>query len=70
MLQAQRTFNEVEAQITAARQFYTAALAGLNNDIQIFPGNLQAGYAKAKLMPFFKGSEAAMQRVNAAESLE
>ena len=70
MLQAQQTYNEVEAQIAAARRFYNAAVAELNNAIQIFPGNLLAGYAKAKPMPFFEGDEAAMKPVNAAELLE
>ena len=70
MLQAQQTYNEVEAQIAAARRFYNAAVAELNNAIQIFPGNLLAGYAKAKPMPFFEGDEAAMKSVNAAELLE
>ena len=70
MLQAQQTYNEVEAQIAAARRFYNAAVAELNNAIQIFPGNLLAGYAKAKPMLFFEGDEAAMKPVNAAELLE
>ena len=33
MLQAQQTYNEVEAQIAAARRFYNAAVAELNNSI-------------------------------------
>ncbi|MGB1006998.1 MAG: LemA family protein [Thalassobaculaceae bacterium] len=70
MLQAQQTYNEVEAQIAAARRFYNAAVADLNNAIQIFPGSWLAGFAKAKPMPFFEGDEVAMKPVNAARSLE
>ena len=67
MLQALQTYNKVEAQIAAAQRFYNAAVAELNNAIQIFPGNLLAGYAKAKPMPFFEGNEAAMNPVNVVE---
>ena len=54
VLEAQRTWTEVEAQITAARRFYNAAVNQLNNAIQIFPGNLIAGAAGASPMPFFE----------------
>jgi LemA protein len=54
MIEAQRTWTEVEAQITAARRFYNAAVNGLNNAIQIFPGQLLAGLAGARTMPFFE----------------
>jgi len=70
MLQVQQYYHEVEAQIAAARRFYNAAAAELNNAIRIFTGNLLAGYAKAKPMPFFEGDEAAMKPVNAGELLE
>ncbi|HET6520499.1 MAG TPA: LemA family protein, partial [Geminicoccaceae bacterium] len=45
VLEAQRTWTEVEARITAARRFYNAALNQLNNAIQIFSGSLLAGFA-------------------------
>ncbi len=53
VLEAQRTWTEVEAQITAARRFYNAAVNRLNNAIQIFPGPLVAALAGARPMPFF-----------------
>ncbi|MDC1050512.1 LemA family protein, partial [bacterium] len=36
MVQAQKTYNEVEAQIAAARRFYNSAVSDLNNSIEIF----------------------------------
>lgn len=70
MLQAQRTYNEVEAQIAAARRFYNASVTALNNSIQIFPGTLLAGYANASPMPFYEADEAARAPVDAAKYLD
>ncbi len=67
MLQAQRTYNEVEEHIAAARRFYNAAVASLNNSIEVFPGNLLAGLAKAQVMPFYKTDEISSAPVNADE---
>lgn len=54
VIEAQRTWTEVEAQITAARRFYNAAVNRLNNAIQIFPGGLLARLAGVSAMPFFE----------------
>ena len=48
-----------EAQITAARRFYNAAVNQLNNSIQIFPGQIIASIAGVQAMPFFEAPEAA-----------
>jgi LemA protein len=69
MLQAQRTYNEVEAQIAAARRFYNAAVTQLNNSVEIFPGNLLAGFAKASVMPFYETDEGSKQPVDASAFL-
>jgi LemA protein len=61
VVEAQRTWTEVEAQITAARRFYNAAVNQLNTAIQIFPGNLLAGFAGARPMPFFEAAAAARE---------
>ncbi len=61
VLEAQRTWTEVEAQITAARRFYNAAVNQLNTAIQVFPGNLLAGLAGAQPMPFFEAAAAARE---------
>jgi len=69
MLQAQRTYNEVEAQIAAARRFYNAGVNALNNSVQIFPGNLIAGIAGVSAMPFYEAEAAAQQSINAKDYL-
>jgi LemA protein len=58
VLEAQQTWTETEAQITAARRFYNAAVNQLNNAIQIFPGQLIAAIAGVKAMPFFEAPAA------------
>ena len=69
MLQAMRSYNEVEAQIAAARRFYNASVTRLNNAVQIFPGNLIAGVAGVTAMPFFAADEAVKAPVNASDYL-
>jgi LemA protein len=54
LMEAQRTWTEIEAQITAARRFYNAAVNQLNDAIQIFPGSILAGIAGVAAMPFFE----------------
>lgn len=69
MTQAMQTYNEVEAQITAARRFYNASVTELNNAVQIFPGNIIAGMAGVQEMPFFEAEEAARAPVDANQYL-
>jgi LemA protein len=59
VMEAQQTWTEIEAQITAARRFYNAAVNQLNNAIQIFPGSMLAAIAGVTAMPFFEASAAA-----------
>lgn len=67
MLQAQRTYNEVDEHIAAARRFYNAAVTALNNSIEIFPGSLLAGLAKATILPFYETDEASKAPVDASK---
>ncbi len=69
MIQAQQTYNEVEAQIAAARRFYNSAVSTLNNAVQIFPGNVIAGMAGVTAMPFYEADEAARAPVDAGDFL-
>lgn len=69
MLQAQRSYNEVEAQIAAARRFYNSAVMSLANAIQIFPGNILATMADIKTMPLFEAEEAAKSSIDADKFL-
>jgi LemA protein len=59
LIEAQQTWAEIEAQITAARRFYNAAVNQLNNAIQVFPGSIVAGVAGVSAMPFFEAPAAA-----------
>ncbi|MGD9507441.1 MAG: LemA family protein [Geminicoccaceae bacterium] len=54
IIEAQRGWAETEAQITAARRFYNAAVTDLNNAVQVFPGSLLAAAAGIKAMPYFE----------------
>ena len=56
VIEAQQTWTEIEAQITASRRFYNAAVNQLNNAIQIFPGSIIAGIAGVTAMPFWTSS--------------
>lgn len=69
MVQAQRTYNEVEAQIAAARRFYNSSVNSLNTAAQIFPGSIIAGMAGVKTMPSFEADEQARSPVNAGDYL-
>jgi LemA protein len=69
MLQAQKTYNEIEEQIAAARRFYNSAVTSLNNSIEIFPGNLLANLAKAKIMPFYETDEDSKAPIDASKFL-
>src|SRR6185295_3436642 len=65
MLQSQRTYNEVEENIAAARRFYNAAVNSLNTSIQIFPGSLFAGMAGVTAYPFYEAAEGTRGAVDA-----
>ena len=70
MLQAQRSYTEVETNISAARRFYNATVGDLRNAVQIFPGRLLAVLAGVgHLPPFFEANEAARTPVDAAQFL-
>ena len=69
MLQAQASYNEVEAKIAAARRFYNSSVTALNNAVQIFPGNIIAGWANISEMPFYQAEEASREPVNAGDIL-
>tara|TARA_B100001250_G_scaffold379188_1_gene369645 strand:- start:92 stop:661 length:570 start_codon:yes stop_codon:yes gene_type:complete len=70
MIQAMQTYNEVEAQIAAARRFYNSAVTALNNSVQIFPGNIIANMAGVTEMPFYETDEAAKAPVDASDYLK
>ena len=70
MLQAQRTYNEVEEHIAAARRFYNSSVTSLNNAIRIFPGSLIAQIAKVQQMPLYKADDQVNNSVDVDTILE
>jgi LemA protein len=70
MTAAQRAYEEVETNISAATRFYNAAVGDLRDAIQIFPGSLLAGLAGVKTAPpFFEADEATRANVAADDHL-
>jgi LemA protein len=61
-VQLQRSLNEVEEQISAARRAYNAAATDFNNAIQMFPGTLFAGPMGLSRRDLFEAS--AVEREN------
>jgi LemA protein len=70
MVQAMQSYNEVEAQIAAARRFYNAAVNALNTSIQIVPGNIIAGMAGVQALPLYQAEAAVHEPVDAAKLLK
>lgn len=69
--QAQQSYNEVQEQIAAATRFYNAAVASLNNSIQIFPGNLLAKFANITALPaFYAANQEDRQAINANDYIK
>ena len=60
----QRSLNEVESQIAAARRAYNAAVTDYNNAIEMFPGNLMAGMMLLKIRQVFTATETERGSVN------
>jgi LemA protein len=61
VIEVQEGLEEVEGHIAAARRFYNSAVTDLNNSVQIFPGNIIAGWAKVEPMPYFELEDSAMR---------
>lgn len=70
MIEAQRAYSEVEANISAARRFYNTAVGDLRNIVEIFPGDLLKGAAGVTVLPpFFEAAETSRSPVDAAKYL-
>ena len=63
-LNLQRTLNEVESQISAARRTYNAVITDFNNAIQVFPNSIVAGMMGLKRKEVFVIPETERQNVN------
>ncbi len=64
-LQLQRTMNEVEEQISAARRAYNAAVTDYNNAVEMFPTNILASMIGYRLKKVFEISEEQREDVDA-----
>ena len=70
MIEAQRTYSEIETNIAAARRFYNASVSSLTNAIATFPGSLLKGLAGVGAVPpFFQTSDPARKSVDAGQYL-
>jgi LemA protein len=70
MIEAQRSYSEVETNIAAARRAYNAAVMDLRNAVEIFPGQLLKGVAGVKTVPpAFEALDAARAPVDASQHL-
>ena len=48
MIEAQRAYSEVEANLSAARRFYNSAVGDLRNIVEIFPGQPSEGFCRRR----------------------
>ena len=69
MAEAQRTYADVEAHISAARRNFNSANRVLRNSTQVFPGNIIASMVGVKSVAFFEITEAERATVNASDLL-
>lgn len=70
MIEAQRAYREVEANIAAARRFYNNAVNNLRTSVEVFPGQWLARPAGVhQLPPFFEAVEGADKPINAKDLL-
>jgi LemA protein len=70
MVEAQRAYSEVEANLSAARRFYNTAVSDLRNIVEIFPGSLLKGPAGVSVLPpFFEAAETTRAPIDASKYL-
>lgn len=70
MIEAQRTYRDVETNIAAARRFYNSSVNRLKTRVEIFPGPLVAGIAGVReVPPFYQAAEGASGPVRAIDHL-
>ncbi len=66
-LNLQRTMNEVESQISAARRAYNATVTDFNNGVQMFPSSIMAGMMSLKTKKVFEIPDIERANVNAED---
>ena len=63
-VQLQRSLNEVEEQISAARRSYNAAAVAYNNAVEMFPGSIVAQTMSFQSRKLFSAEEQKLKDVN------
>ena len=66
-LQLQRSLNEIEEQISAARRAFNASVTDYNNAIEMFPSNLVAGMMSYRRRQLFEIPSEERENVNVGE---
>ena len=66
----QRTLNELEEQISAARRAYNASVTDYNNAVEMFPSNIIASMANFRRKNFFEIPDTERLNVNAGDMLK
>ena len=66
-LQLQRSLNEIEEQISAARRAFNAAVTDYNNAIEMFPSNLVAGMMSYRRRQLFEIPNEERENVSVGE---
>ncbi len=64
VMHLQRSLNEVEAQIAAARRAYNQAVTDYNNAIEMVPTNIMAGFMRLTRKQVFEISEGERENVD------
>lgn len=64
VIHLQRSLNEIEEQISAARRAYNQAVTDLNNAIEMFPTNIVAGWMNLSRRAVFETTAAERQNVD------
>lgn len=64
VMHLQRSLNEIEEQISAARRAYNQAVTDLNNAIEMFPTNIVAGWMNLTRRVLFEITVTERQNVN------
>jgi len=67
IMQLQRSLNEIEEQLAAARRAYNSAVTDYNNAIQMVPGCFFAGFMRLSRRDLFTIPDAERANVNVAE---
>ena len=66
-LQLQRSLNEIEEQLSAARRAFNAAVTDFNNTVEMFPTNIVAGMMGQRRRKLFEIPDKERENVNVGE---